>query len=239
MSNFNDFINKKFNVAAITPKEEKETKTEEWIWVKGYKGTNKNMMCRDYQFEMDKTFEMPGDSVIELCKNGFHFCTKLKDVYSYYPIREGNRFFEVEAMVRKSEYDKIINKYNDMDMLIFSLYSSDSKLTAKSIRFIRELGRDEILSASKYDTSNWTEDQKDRALTEGVDIICDEIRDIEIEKERADQKVQLKTCGYCETLIEYIVTHDMFDIAYAVGCQEGLSMDMKVFAIFNHSEDED
>lgn len=230
---------KEMSIELEKAKKNTNAKAEEWIWVKGYKGTDKNMMCRDYQYEMDKTFYMPEKMEIKLCENGFHFCTKLRDVYQYYAVGDGDRFFEVEAMVRKSEYDKIINKYNEPTMLTFSFGLSDSKLTAKSIRFVRELGRDEILDGMGLDVSDWTEDQKDRALLENVFDIINEVDKIRQEKERAEQTEKLLACGYNEWLAKYIVSHDMFEKAYAVGCQEGLSIDMKVFAIFNNNDEDD
>lgn len=29
---------------------------EEWIWIDGFKGTNSEMKCRDYQFKIGETF---------------------------------------------------------------------------------------------------------------------------------------------------------------------------------------
>ena len=49
-----------------------ETK-DEWIWVEGYKGTDKNMCCRDYQYEIGKQFDMSDDEEIKECSSGFHY----------------------------------------------------------------------------------------------------------------------------------------------------------------------
>lgn len=62
--------------------------------VKGYKGFDKNLKCRDFQYEIGKEYETER---AELCKEGFHFCENPHDVLSYYSAGEGNRFAVVEA----------------------------------------------------------------------------------------------------------------------------------------------
>ena len=51
--------------------------------VTGFKGFDKDLKCRDYQYEVGKEFEEEGK--IEACSNGFHFCENPFDVLGYYP----------------------------------------------------------------------------------------------------------------------------------------------------------
>ena len=57
-----------------------------------FKGMDKNMQCRGFQYEVGGEYET--DSA-EACKKGFHACEYPLDVLNYYP-PAGNRFFAVE-----------------------------------------------------------------------------------------------------------------------------------------------
>ena len=63
--------------------------------MKGFKGFDKDLKCRDLQYEVGKEAAVDGD--IELCKRGIHFCENPHDIFSYYAPGENNRFAVVEA----------------------------------------------------------------------------------------------------------------------------------------------
>ena len=63
--------------------------------MKGFKGFDKDLKCRDLQYEVGKEAAVDGD--IELCKRGIHFCENPHDIFSHYAPGENNRFAVVEA----------------------------------------------------------------------------------------------------------------------------------------------
>ena len=50
--------------------------------MKAYKGFEKGMKCRGFQFEEGKTYE---EKTADLCHSGFHACERPLDVFAYYP----------------------------------------------------------------------------------------------------------------------------------------------------------
>ena len=65
-----------------------------------YKGFDKNLKCRDFQYEVGKEYEMDGD--IKCCKRGFHACESPLEVFDHYDMLN-SRFAEVE---QSGEIDK-------------------------------------------------------------------------------------------------------------------------------------
>ena len=60
--------------------------------MKAYKGFDKNMRCRGFQYENGKTYETEKAS---LCNTGFHACEDPLNVFRYYP-PANSRYCEVE-----------------------------------------------------------------------------------------------------------------------------------------------
>ena len=58
-----------------------------------YKGFDKNLKCRDFQYEVGKEYEIDGK--IECCRHGFHACENPLEVWDHYEMI-GSRFAQVE-----------------------------------------------------------------------------------------------------------------------------------------------
>ena len=61
--------------------------------ITSYKGFDKNMECRGFQYEVGKEYEMDGE--IKCCNRGFHACKSPLEVWDYYDMLN-SRFAEVE-----------------------------------------------------------------------------------------------------------------------------------------------
>lgn len=95
--------------------------------ITGYKGFDRDWKCRDFQYEVGKTYEIEGEP--ELCERGFHFCTSPLAVFDYYA--PTNRFAIVEADENDVIYDPGANSY---------------KAVARRITIVKEITLDEIIS---------------------------------------------------------------------------------------------
>ena len=75
--------------------------------IKSYKGMDKDMKCRGFQYEPGGIYE--ADHAVRCGGPGFHACEIPLDVFSYYPPAE-SRFFEVEQdgeLSRDNEDSKV------------------------------------------------------------------------------------------------------------------------------------
>ena len=94
--------------------------------IKGYKVFNPDWTCRDFQYEVGKTFE---DDVTPKCySRGFHFCTKASDCFSYYGFNPENKVAEVLAL-------------GTVDT-----ESDDTKCCTNKIQIVREISWQELLT---------------------------------------------------------------------------------------------
>ena len=94
--------------------------------IRGYKGFDKDLKCRDLQYEVGKEYEC--DKAIA-CAKGFHFCEKPFAVFEFYPPSGENglsRYCEVEGS-------------GDFDL------SGVDKVCCTKIKIIRELTLQELI----------------------------------------------------------------------------------------------
>jgi hypothetical protein len=67
----------------------------EEMTMKGYKGFDSSMKCRDMQYKIGETFTHEG--TVSLCNSGLHFCEHPLDVLSYYKPNDGSIYAEVSG----------------------------------------------------------------------------------------------------------------------------------------------
>ena len=103
----------------------------------GYKGFDKNLKCRGFQYEIGKTFEE--DVEPKCCERGLHFCELPLDVLNYYdysPI-DGSRFAKVEALgtIDKREDKVATNKLRvDSELTFWDLFKLQFKLVFEKVK---------------------------------------------------------------------------------------------------------
>ena len=74
--------------------------------IKAFKGFDKDLKCRGFQYEIGKEYE---EKTASLCNTGFHACEHPLDVLGYYPPGDGSRYCEVEidATSERSDDTKV------------------------------------------------------------------------------------------------------------------------------------
>ena len=92
--------------------------------VKGYKVFQPDWTCRDFQYEVGKTYHHEGS--IGLCSSGFHFCERLVDCFNYYSFNPENKVAEIVAT------DEVIK--------------GDDKSVTNNIEIVRELSWNDVLN---------------------------------------------------------------------------------------------
>ena len=63
---------------------------------KYYKAFNKDLKCREMQYEIGKEYTFDGEPIP--CQQGFHFCKSIADCYSFYDMSEDTRICEIKAL---------------------------------------------------------------------------------------------------------------------------------------------
>ena len=94
--------------------------------IRGFKGFDKDLKCRGFQYEIGKDYEQEGE--VKCCERGFHFCDNPFDVFRYYSPSD-SRYCEVEG-------DGNADKAND-----------DSKVATSHIHISAEIGLNGLIKA--------------------------------------------------------------------------------------------
>lgn len=92
-----------------------------------YKGTDRDMKCRGFQFELGKEYE---EAEAKLCEKGFHGCEYPLDVFAYYNPAD-SRFFVA-----------------DLDGVTDEMESDDTKRVGTKVTLRAEIGIPGIVKAA-------------------------------------------------------------------------------------------
>ena len=128
-----------------------------------YKGFSTDMTCRDFQYEMGKTFAHDGE--VKHCKSGFHACENPLDTFNYYA--PGTSKFAIVKMTGS------VSRETDGDSKIASAsITIDAELTipvivSKAIELVTALCKpDAVQHATGYrSASSATGDQSASSAT--------------------------------------------------------------------------
>ena len=108
----------------------KEKNTIKGIEVIAYKGMNSDMTCRDFKYELGKSYKT---DKVELCKCGFHACLNPIDMLDYYPKYLSLRYFKV----------KLSGEITKCGMW-------DTNVAATEITILEEITIDELLNIAEW-----------------------------------------------------------------------------------------
>ena len=111
--------------------------------IHAYKGFDKDLKCRGFQYEVGKTYEQKGK--IECCMNGFHACEFPLNVFNYYSPGSNSRYCTVTQSGEISKHD------------------GDSKVASSKIHIETEIGLNGIIKAGvKFilDKVNWKDNKE-------------------------------------------------------------------------------
>lgn len=116
-----------------------------------YKGFDKDLRCRGFQYEVGKAYE---EKDAQICKTGFHACENPLNVLLYYPPCHGNRYCEVEQ-------DGEFSKNGD-----------DSKIASTKIEVNKEISLTELIQAAidkSGESGTYSKKAVDRTVAENAE----------------------------------------------------------------------
>ena len=173
-----------------------------------YKGFDKKLTCRDFQYEIGKTYHHKGK--VKACGSGFHACEYPLDVFGYYAPGE-SRFATVEQSGDLSRED-----------------NGDSKVSSRSITVKAEIDIPFLVKASvEYTTSKcepidkispaFSNKDRGQAIATGDQSASSATGDQSASSATGNWSASTTTGYYSESQI--IKKEDCFGVAVGVGYQ--------------------
>jgi hypothetical protein len=102
--------------------------------ITAYKVFDPDWKCRDFQFEVGKTYKHTGR--VRICNSGFHACLQVSDCFSYYDFKSQNKVAEVLIWGDTESHDE------------------DTKICGSNIKIVRELEWAEVLKLANIGQDN-------------------------------------------------------------------------------------
>ena len=147
--------------------------------MKAYKGFNKDMTCRGFQYEEGRTYET---DEAKLCESGFHACLMPFDCFNYYPIND-SVFHEVEldgVSDEREDDTKVCSKKIKVGGrlsiagivkaqidFVFEKSSKEDSDTSRGLSSVSTSGNRSSAAASGYSSSAATSGYHSSAATSG------------------------------------------------------------------------
>ena len=119
-----------------------------------YKGFDKDLKCRGYQYEEGKEYVHEGE--VKACEGGFHACENPFDVFDFYAPNEFHRFCEVEGSGKEDKQDK--------------------KSSFEKIKIVAEIGLGGLIKAGVklcLDRVKWTDESSATGYKSGASATGD------------------------------------------------------------------
>ena len=125
-----------------------------------FKGFNHDLSCRDFQYEIGKTYVFDGPPI--KCVQGFHYCTSLSAVFIYYPrytyitdayeqhpawyyqYSKANLHNKPVQRILTSNRYCVVEVLGDVDDNSSTPLYEEAKGATNKIRIVKELNQDEI-----------------------------------------------------------------------------------------------
>ncbi|MCM1588295.1 DUF7666 domain-containing protein [Acinetobacter baumannii] len=175
--------------------------------ITSYKGFDKNLQCRGFQYEIGKTFKHKGK--VKACGSGFHACEYPLDVFGYYAPGELNRFAVVEQ-------SGDLSRGND-----------DTKVASKSITIKAEVDIPFLVKAAieyttsrcepiKEDSPAFTDKDHGQAVATGDNSASSATGDNSASSATGNWAASLTTGHYSESQIKD-QKDDQYGVAISIG----------------------
>lgn len=136
--------------------------------MKLYKGFDKNMKCRNFQYEEGKTYTHPGSP--KLCDEGFHACEVPLDCLKYYVPADGSIYREVEMEGVTDEHGEDSKRVGKVIKIGAKL--SIRSLVLLSIHIIKKKTEGSPAATSGYKSTAATSGDYSTAVVEGKESIA-------------------------------------------------------------------